>query len=377
MAPLPYVGFKPYEQAEVTYFCGRQGEISVLHDTFTEQAAQRGKLLVVYGPSAVGKTSIVQAGLWPVLRLHNEVGDLVRLAPEDGEPLRTFFQRIRHSVGRMSPSDEKQPLVFIDQLEDGLGFPLDGVLEDDIHEVLANLLEFLSQAAHKNIARIVIGIREPWSRFIEDAPRSLEFLQGSLDFFRLNFPSSSGLEEILRTPLFRWKNGAHTGPDQVDNTLYKHYFGELNANPSSLPIANLFLEGLLRDSTQGDKSLAELAEFRTLLNFTVKHVDEAFASWSPEIQAKLPIFFELFRAAAVDASTDGIRSTDARPLIADPDARDVFVRLMEAKVLCLKGSRWQQAEVEVCNDRLFDHWSQTNPNAGHTPAGEQAEDERS
>jgi len=359
MPRLPYVGFRPYEKAEASYFCGRQGEISVLHDAFTEQAADRGKLLIIYGPSAVGKTSLVQAGLWPVLQMNKEASELLRLTPKKGESLRDFNQRIRHSVGRMSPSESEKPLVFIDQLEELMGYPLDGDLDQVTKEQFVNMLEFLSQATHKNIARVIIGIREPWSHFLEDAPHSVDFLQGNLDFFRLNYHSSSGLEEILRTPLYRWKNGGNTTPDQVDNSFFKQFYGELNANPLSLPIANLMLEEILQESEKNAKPLEEAITGYTLLDYTLKHADAAFAKWSEADKAKLPVFIELFCAAGLDSTNFGVRTADARPLIVDPDAREVLHLLLDSRIVCIQGNNWRQAEVQVCNDRFFSDWGPT------------------
>lgn len=360
-AHLPYVGLRPYDKSEGSYFCGRQGEVSVLRDAYLEQAAEKGKLLIIYGPSAVGKTSMVQAGLWPIVRLEKDVVKFERIEPNFDEDLAAFSQRVRSIVGRMSSGGgDERTLVFIDELDQVFGYPLNGELEDETRILLVRLLEFLVEASKRGFARVVIGVSEPWSRFLEDAPTNQQFLANALDFFRLNHMSTSGMEEFLRLPVARWKKAPKDAVGVVDQTFFYDFYGELSNNPAALPLANYTLERILET---GDKSKAfdyvAYREMGGLQGAMLQYIEEVYQNWPPELQAKLPIFLELFRAASTENSENDVRCAQVNPLVADPDAREIFGNLLHARLLCLKGDRWSNAEAQVAHDELFTKWARS------------------
>ena len=59
----PYQGLRPFKEESAAFFCGRE----VFAQRIKETLLQRG-LVVVIGPSGSGKSSVVQAGLLPLLR---------------------------------------------------------------------------------------------------------------------------------------------------------------------------------------------------------------------------------------------------------------------------------------------------------------------
>ncbi len=59
----PYQGLRPFKEESAAFFCGRE----VFSSRIKETLVQRG-LVVVIGPSGSGKSSVVQAGLLPMLR---------------------------------------------------------------------------------------------------------------------------------------------------------------------------------------------------------------------------------------------------------------------------------------------------------------------
>jgi len=359
MARLPYVGLRPYQKTEGTFFSGRQGEISVLYDIYQEQAADKGKLLIIYGPSGSGKTSIVQAGLWPLARVSKDVAHLERFEPAHRETLPAFGQRVRQYVGRQSGTAADRPLVFVDQLDQVFDYPLDGKLDETSRDILAKLLEFLVQATQRGIARVIIAVREPWSTFLEQASNNPQFAEKHLGFFRLQFLSSSGLDEFLRAPIERWLKSDRPDLNTPGSKLFHEFYGELNANPTSLPHANFMLEKLVVRGEADKFSEASLKQPGGLIGFMTAQAEEAYKSWPAEIQEKLEVFIELFRAAVTEESPDGVRSCEAKPLVADPDSRDILALFMAARLVTLKGDRWDQVEAQVAHDQLFEVWPRT------------------
>jgi WD40 repeat protein len=116
-APLPatpYVGLVPYTEDDASFFFGRDSEKSIV------TANLRGsRLTLLYGPSGVGKTSLLQAGV--VHDLRGRVARNAESAPERAafaiavfrgwrdEPLKVLMEEIRLSVLEAAPGDELEP----------------------------------------------------------------------------------------------------------------------------------------------------------------------------------------------------------------------------------------------------------------------------
>jgi WD40 repeat protein/energy-coupling factor transporter ATP-binding protein EcfA2 len=116
-APLPatpYVGLVPYTEDDASFFFGRDAEKSIV------TANLRGsRLTLLYGPSGVGKTSLLQAGV--VHDLRGRVARNATSAPERAafaiavfrgwrdEPLPVLMEEIRLSVLEAAPGGELDP----------------------------------------------------------------------------------------------------------------------------------------------------------------------------------------------------------------------------------------------------------------------------
>ena len=59
----PYIGLRPFEEENRDYFFGREDDIKLISNNL-----QAHRLTILYGPSGVGKSSVLQAGVVPYLR---------------------------------------------------------------------------------------------------------------------------------------------------------------------------------------------------------------------------------------------------------------------------------------------------------------------
>ncbi|MGH3430393.1 MAG: hypothetical protein ACRDQZ_22965, partial [Mycobacteriales bacterium] len=67
----PYVGLVPFGEEDAAYFFGRQRESDLIVANLTAS-----RLTLLYAPSGVGKTSVLQAGVLPALRhIDDDVDD--------------------------------------------------------------------------------------------------------------------------------------------------------------------------------------------------------------------------------------------------------------------------------------------------------------
>ena len=84
----PYVGPRAYEEGERQYFFGRDQETRQLAALVIAQRA-----VVLYAPSGAGKTSLLRAGVVPLLKEHHVVEPL---------PLSLVYIAGRHRLPKVS-----------------------------------------------------------------------------------------------------------------------------------------------------------------------------------------------------------------------------------------------------------------------------------
>src|SRR5262245_2685626 len=80
-AQNPWPGLEAFKEEEHNYIHRRETEIDELH-----RLVQRERLTVLFGVSGLGKTSLLQAGLFPVMRNENVLPVRIRLNYSEGMP---------------------------------------------------------------------------------------------------------------------------------------------------------------------------------------------------------------------------------------------------------------------------------------------------
>ena len=77
----PWPGLLPFGEADGKYFQGRDFETEMLY-----RRLERERLTIVFAPSGLGKSSILQAGLFPLLRKENVLPVYIRLDFSEDKP---------------------------------------------------------------------------------------------------------------------------------------------------------------------------------------------------------------------------------------------------------------------------------------------------
>ena len=80
-AQNPWPGLEAFREEDQSYFHGRRSEIEELH-----RLVLRERLTVFFGVSGLGKTSLLQAGLFPILRNEHVLPVRIRLNYSEGMP---------------------------------------------------------------------------------------------------------------------------------------------------------------------------------------------------------------------------------------------------------------------------------------------------
>lgn len=184
----PYRGLKPYEQRHAHLFFGRNQQIADLAAVVTAQP-----LTVVLGASGTGKSSLVKAGLLPVLEATEAPPGalswrvLEPMRPGD-TPLRTLEHLLHTTVGAptlsttptigvpiLSPRmlftqwlvahPSQRLLLVVDQFEELITQCRDDAERRQFQDLLATLL-----AAHPQQLRVVLTLRSDFEPQFSDSP---------------------------------------------------------------------------------------------------------------------------------------------------------------------------------------------------------------
>src|SRR5438045_5361196 len=104
--PSPYKGLAPFEDSalDALLFFGREREIEVIVANL-----MAARLTVLFGPSGVGKTSLLRAGV--AHRLRSAHGALVAIVSAwAGDPLAEIFDAIEAAAGEVGSPPRRREI---------------------------------------------------------------------------------------------------------------------------------------------------------------------------------------------------------------------------------------------------------------------------
>ena len=115
----PYVGLRPFEEADSDRFFGRRAQISALLECLTDSP-----FLAVIGSSGCGKSSLIRAGLVPALRAGFLVDDRdlwhIEMLKPGHDPLGHLAAALDRTQGVIGEAATTAPLRSIDDISSGL-----------------------------------------------------------------------------------------------------------------------------------------------------------------------------------------------------------------------------------------------------------------
>ncbi|MCI5125651.1 MAG: hypothetical protein D3925_14550, partial [Candidatus Electrothrix sp. AR5] len=242
----PYIGLRPFEEDERDRFFGRDREINILLDNI-----RFNRLTLLLAGSGVGKSSLLRAGVMPILGA-DPATELLYHNTWSGDPAKELKQTVAQHFSKkynLAPFDEQfaqlplkdmlrtctmfttgQQILLLDQFEEFFNY-------QRFREGFGDFVEELSAAVGDRSlpASFVFSMRED---FALELNAFKEFLPGVFDnYFRLEKLTSKqarlAIEEPLKQTTFRFeaeKDGEKALLDRVLGDLakreYKGQFGE-------------------------------------------------------------------------------------------------------------------------------------------------------
>ena len=346
----PFPGLEAFNEDDASFFFGRQSEtLDALRRLGPGLDGVYRRWLQIEGPSGVGKSSLVRAGLVPAIkrgwieedrqqgarRWHvappmrpgvdpmenlaevlSKAGDL-RGAPSLGElvrELRKDGQALRHLLRQDVPEGDGFVLV-VDQLEEV--FTLTNKAEDraQFDALLAEAVKDLDSPLH-----LITTIRSDFMLRFRDLPRLEELLNESAGRYLLRSMTEAGLRDVVRTP------ARLAGLHWSDDALPDEIVGEAIAEPGALPLVGNLLRLLWNERDDHVLTAAAYRQLGGLGGALAGRADQLLDSLGPDGK-------ERARKLLLGLVEPGRKSEDSRRTITREMALDAAGHGPQAEVV--------------------------------------------
>jgi len=295
----PYPGLTAFQENDADRFFGRSRDITRMTAKVREMP-----ITGIVGPSGVGKSSFVRAGVGPALKASGERWDVVTLRPgrsplaalasvvqklttRSGADVQTqvsehnqLMHRLRTEpgfIGTLLRGRARQAnghiLLFIDQFEELY------TLVPDVNERRA-FTAALAAVADDTAAplRVVVSMRSDFLDRVAEDPRFMEELSRGLVF--LQPPDRTGLREALTAPV-EMVGHRFESPAMVEDML-----NALDNTPGSLPLLQ-FAASKLWDARDRQRRLLTEASYQAIGGITgalATHANDIVAQMNDRMQ---------------------------------------------------------------------------------------------
>jgi len=283
--PLPYLGLPHYEEKHARLFFGRNDDILALWN-LVERKPER--LLLLYGYSGVGKSSLLHAGLFPRMQKKEKGWTVLAARRQKGKSLEALFEALLADA-----PDSAKTLIAIDQLEEALIEPEQGV------EELSGFLRRVKSALKARPGlRVLLGFRKEFLPEMQEQVVSEGLDHKTTDYF-LKPLSDEGIREAIA----------------LDGGIRSHYGYEMADG-----LADEIADGIIERGVQAH---------------------------SGEISSKAPwlqlLLLNLWQAAQKEQGELGLLRLEQRHLHAV--RRDTFPLIVESQLAKMAAQPWPHREL--------------------------------
>ncbi|HEY4177333.1 MAG TPA: protein kinase [Kofleriaceae bacterium] len=369
----PYPGLTAFQETDANRFFGRSRDVARMVSRVRELP-----LTCVVGPSGVGKSSFIRAGVTPALKASGEAWDVITIRP-GRYPLSTLANVIERltltptPVQSASYTEDREHGQLIGQLRAAPGL-LGAKLRERAAASRSHIVVFVDQleelytlvtdaderraftAALSAVAddpaaplRVIVSMR---SDFLDRAGEDQHFLDGlSRGLVFLSPPDRDGLREALELPVemvgYRFETSAMVG-DMLDS---------LASTPGALPLLQ-FAAAKLWDARDRHQRLLTAASYTAIGGISgalATHADEVVRNMSTAAQK---LTQRIFRQLVTPERTRAIvEIADLFGLSPDrEEIQRVLDQLVAARLLVVQTRTDAAGSVEIVHESLIDRW---------------------
>jgi hypothetical protein len=350
----PFRGLAPFGEDDAKYFFGRTSEIR----TALAQLAD-WPLLAVIGPSGVGKSSFVHAGLVPAMRANGGAWSVHPLRPgrvplhrlatvleeATGHPASDLLPQLIAApglFGTMLRAAPRRVLVVVDQLEE-----LFTLCDSD--EIRRQFLAALLAAADdpSSSVRVVLSMR---ADFLDRLAVHKTFLaELSRGLFFLTPPDQDNLRETLERP------AELAGYVFEDRSIVEDMM-QVATSRGALPLLS-FAATRLWEARDRQRKLLTCAAYQQMGGVGgafAQHADRVAAAVPPSSQPLLRAI--MTRLVTPEGTRAVVDHAELLSLAQGGDVARILDQLVQARLVQLHTEPDQPATVEIVHEMLITEW---------------------
>jgi serine/threonine protein kinase len=357
----PYPGLTAFQESDADRFFGRSRDIAE-----TVARLRDRPLVGIVGPSGVGKSSFVRAGVVPALKRSGESWECHIIRPgrdpmnalasaieslrdtRDSDPAmpQDPAQQLRNEPGYFGTRlrsrarrRRSQILLFVDQFEELYTLVMDPAERAAFTACLVSAGDDPASPL-----RVVVSMRSDFldraaedRRFLDELTRGLVFLQP---------PDRAGLEEALIQPVemlgYKFEDGiVHAMLETLEST------------PGPLPLLQFTAAKLwlLRDKQRRVLTREAYLAMGGVAGALATHADEVLATFTAADQKTVRSIFQ--RLVTPERTRAIVDTSELRDIARDVDR--VISRLVEARLLVVQ-NRGEESAVELVHESLIRSW---------------------
>ena len=348
----PFPGLAAFQESDANRFYGRASDVSRVLARIRDQA-----LLGFVGPSGVGKSSLVRAGLIPALKASGEPWEVLSLRPGrtplaqlaaliggDATLLINEPGALGEALRLRAQRNNSKLLLFIDQFEELYTLGAD----DRERAAFTSSLEGVADDANSAL-RVAVAMRSDFLDRVAEAPRFLDELTRGLLF--LQPMPREGLREALARPLEALRY-AFESPDLVDQMV-----DALATTPAALPLLQ-FAAARLWDGRDKQRKLlthASHAAMGGVSGALSTHADQVLGTLTQQAQRLARAVFR--RLVTAERTRAVVDRDELHNLVQDGASVEVLVdHLLSARLLVVQTSQIGEATIEIVHESLIGGW---------------------
>jgi eukaryotic-like serine/threonine-protein kinase len=366
----PYAGLRAFQEEDAGRFFGRSREIAALATRIRDTP-----LMAAVGPSGIGKSSLIRAGVVPALKTSGEPWDAMVVRPgrdpmaalagllaplvgssptpvEDIGAQRELAKRLATEPGYLgsalrsvSRRSKQRVLLFIDQFEELYTLGTETAERRAFTAALAGAADDPTSPV-----RVVVSIRSDFLGRAAEDPHFMNELGKGLFF--LGPPTAEGLREAIVQPAelagYRFET-----PMMVDEMI-----GHLESTPAALPLLQFAAAQLWETRDPRRKMLTEQSyhDLGGIAGALVSHADKEIAKLTLDAQTLArALFVQLVTAERTRAVRDLDELRDTSPNKAEMSR--LIDHLVASRLLVVQtGSGGGGATVEIVHESLIATW---------------------
>jgi eukaryotic-like serine/threonine-protein kinase len=367
----PYAGLRAFQEEDATRFFGRDKEIATLATRLLESP-----LVGVVGPSGIGKSSLLRAGVIPTLKASGDQWKVIVARP-GRDPMASLARVISPMVSSGLPAAEEQKLqndlraklimepgyfgnvlraearrlntrllILIDQFEE--------LYTLETHALARRAFTSCLTGAADDAAsplRVVTTLRADFLGRVAEDPNFMDEFSKGLVF--LGPPTPEGLRQALTRP------AELAGYRFETETMVNEMVNYLESTPGGLPLLQ-FAAAQLWETRDPSRKLLTEGAYRGLggvAGALVSHADKVLSKLSPNLKA---LCRNLFVQLVTPERTRAVRRLDElRELVGgEANADDVerlLHHLVESRLVVTQSSEGA-ASAEIVHESLINNW---------------------